>query len=96
MELYNETVIEHDGSKDYWGVSTGEQKWRNRLAKLYEQYPDEVKLIADNMDGSVYYHIPKSWVKISPPIKRNLTEEQKAELRDRMKAAREAKEAKDE
>ena len=91
MELFNETAIEHLGGNDYWGVSTGEQKWRNRLAKLEKEYPDEVKLIEENMDGSVFYHIPKSWVKISPPVKRNLTEEQKAELRDRMMAARQAK-----
>ena len=91
MEIFNETDLEHLGGNDYWGISTGEQKWRNRLAKLEKEYPDEVKLIARNMDGSVFYHIPKSWVKISPPVKRNLTEEQKAELRDRMMAARQAK-----
>ena len=91
MEIFNETDLEHLGGNDYWGLSTGEQKWRNRLAKLEKDYPDEVKIIARNMDGSVIYHIPKSWVKISPPVKRNLTEEQKAELRDRMMAARQAK-----
>lgn len=91
MEIFNETDLDHIGGNDYWGVSTGEQKWRNRLAKLHEQYPDEVKLMAANKDGSVFYHIPKDWVKISPPIKRNLTEEQKAELRDRMMNARKAK-----
>lgn len=88
MAEYNETILEHDGCKDYWGISTGEQKWKNRLAKLHVEHPTEVELVADNPDGGVYYRIPKSWVKITPPVKRNLTEEQRNALRERLMNAR--------
>lgn len=91
MEAFNETAMDHISGNDYWAVSTGEQKIRNRLAKLYEQYPDEVKLIAENQDGSVFYHVPKNWIKISPSIKRTLTDEQREAARDRLAAARQAK-----
>ena len=88
---YNETVFEHDRGNDYWGISTGEQKWRNKLKKLAEQYPDEVKCIVQNDDGSVFYHVPESFVVVRKPKQMNLTEEQIAERAARLKAAREAR-----
>ena len=91
MEAFNETALDHLGGSNYWGVSTGEMKWKNRLAKLRAEHPDEVKLIAENKDGSVFYHVPNKWVKISPPKKSNMTEEQKDAVRERFAAARQAK-----
>jgi len=85
---YNETVLEHDAGNDWFGVSTGETKWRNRLAKLAEQYPDEVKCIVKNDDGSVYYHVPESFVTVRKPKQMNLTEEEKAIRAERLRAGR--------
>lgn len=84
-----ETVFEHlDGNKTFT-VSTDERTWKNRLVKLAEQHPDEVECVAVNRDGSVMFHIPASWIKVKPPVKRNLTDEQRAELSERIKSIRE-------
>ena len=85
-----ETVFEHLDGKDTWTVSTDERTWKNRLVKLAEQNPAEVECVAVNRDGSVMYHVPASWVRLRPPVKRNMTEEQKAALAERLKLARES------
>jgi hypothetical protein len=85
-----ETVFEHlDGNKTFT-VSTDERTWKNRLVKLAEQNPAEVECVAVNRDGSVMYHVPASWVRLRPPVKRNLTDEQRAALADRIKSVRES------
>lgn len=83
-----ETVFEHLDGKDTWTVSTDERTWKNRLAKLAEQNPAEVECVAVNRDGSVMYHVPSRWVKLSPPRKVNMTDEQRAALAERLKSAR--------
>ena len=83
-----ETVFEHLDGKDTWTVSTDERTWKNRLAKLAEQNPAEVECVAQNKDGSVMYHFPARWLKVSPPRKVNLTAEQKAAFAERMKSSR--------
>lgn len=91
MEAYNETVLEIEGSRDEWTVCTGQMVWKNRLAKLAKEHPDDVKLMITNLDGSVVYHVPKSWVKISPPRRVTMSEEQKAISAERLRKYRESK-----
>ena len=88
-DSYNETVFEIEGDRDHWTVSTGQSVWRNRLFKLAEEHPDEVKCLVRNEDGSVMFHIPKSYLAVRPPKKMNFTEEQKQAARERLRAARE-------
>jgi hypothetical protein len=85
-----ETVFEHLDGKDTWTISTDERTWKNRLVKLAEQNPAEVECVAVNRDGSVMYHVPASWVRLRPLVKRNLTDEQRAALADRIKSVRES------
>ena len=85
-----ETVIEHLEGKKTWTISTDERTWKNKLAKLAEQHPAEVECVAVNRDGSVMYHVPASWVKVRPPRKVNMTDEQKVALTERLKLARES------
>lgn len=91
MEAYNETVLEIEGSRDEWTVCTGQMVWKNRLAKLARENPDDVKLMITNLDGSVVYHVPKAWVKISPPRRVTMSEEQKAMSAERLRKYRESK-----
>lgn len=88
---YNETIFEHDRGSSYWGISTGEKKWKNKLKKLAEQNPDEVKCVVENDDGGVYYHVPDSYVALRKPRHVELTEEQRAASAERLRAAREKK-----
>ena len=83
-----ETVFEHLDGNNTWTVSTDERVWKNRLSKLAEQHPDEVECVAVNRDGSVMCHVPASWLRLRPPVKRNMTEEEKQAARDRLNTYR--------
>ena len=48
-----------------------------------ESRPDEVKVIAENEDGSAYFHIPISYIKLSPP--RKVSEEQRKAAGERFR-----------
>ncbi len=85
-----ETVFEHLDGKDTWTISTDERTWKNRLVKLAEQNPAEVECVAVNRDGSVMFHVPASWVKVRPPRKVNMTDDQQSALAERLKLARES------
>lgn len=80
-----ETCFNYCGDKGFF--SSDERKWIGRVRKLKEKYPDEVRIIAEpeNNDGCIYCELPKEWLKVQPPVKRNLTDEQRQELSDRMK-----------
>ena len=91
VESYNETVFEIEGGRDEWTVCTGQMVWKNRLSKLAKEYPGEVEHLITNLDGSVVYYVPKAWVKISPPRKVNMTDEQKAVAAERLRKYREPK-----
>ena len=80
MEAYRETAIEHEAGAEYCGISTGERAVKTRLYKLRDKRPESVEIIAENADGSVFAHIPWSWISIRPPKSINYTEEQKKAL----------------
>lgn len=86
MSAFNETAIEHIAGEELCGISTGERTMRNRLAKLAEQNPEQVKCIALNEDGSVYYKVPWRWVTVRKPRTVNFSDEQRAAMSERMKA----------
>jgi hypothetical protein len=48
-----------------------------------ESRPDEVKLMAENKDGSAYFHVPISYIKVSPP--RKVSEEQREAAGERFR-----------
>lgn len=89
MDNVTECVIEWLKGEERVGVTmAGGEKLCNKVKKLAISHPDEVEVISYNRDGSVYAYVPRSWVKIAPPIKRIMSEEQKAKYSARMKALR--------
>lgn len=74
-------------------VSTDERWLINRLLKFAEQKPDNVTILKrpEENDGCLYCIVPSNWLKITPPAKRDLTEEQKQALSERMANARNSK-----
>ena len=79
-----ETSISYTDSKAW--VSSDERKWCNRIRKLAEQYPDDVAVIRmpEDNDGCIYATLPSSWLRIQPKIKRDLSDEQRLVMRERM------------
>lgn len=83
-----ETSVERVIGDDYCLVYTGERKFINQLNKLSQSYP-EVDIRHINKDGSILTHVPSNWFRfVKPPTKRNLTEEQKNIMAQRMKQNR--------
>lgn len=54
-----------------------------RLYKLVEEHEDAA-IDIDN-DYGLCINVPANWIKIRPPVKRNLTDEQKAAMAERLK-----------
>lgn len=73
-------------------VTFSQKKWINKFRKYKEEYPNDIKIIAENDDGSIVGKVPVSWIKFSPPRKgRELTEEEKNNIAKRFAEAREKK-----
>lgn len=81
---FSENVIEWVKNQEKATLTLSQRRTISRVKKLAEKYPEECQIVAENKDGSVYAHIPVSWIKISPPKK--VSEEQVEKARERMKA----------
>ena len=71
-------------------MCSSEAVWIRKLTALAEQYPEDVvirKAPEDN-GGVILVDLPKKWLKIKPPTKRNMTDEQREALAERMKNVR--------
>ena len=66
----SEFCIEWIKGNDYAGVTVPSgTALKSKLMRYAQERPDEVKLMAENKDGSAFFHIPISYVKVSPPRK---------------------------
>ena len=75
-------------------VTFSQRKWVSKILKYAEDYPEDIKIEFQNKDGSVYAHVPISWFKLSPPRKgREFTEEEREAAAERLRVAREKKNA---
>lgn len=59
-------------------------RFKTKIIKLAEQFPNEVQIRHVNKDGSIIAHIPVSYIKINRS-KIELTEEQKKERAERLR-----------
>lgn len=86
----NEFCIEWLRSGEYAGVTTpSSTALKSKLMRLTKERPDEVKVMAENKDGSAFFHIPISYIKVSPP--RQVSEEQREAAGERFRRMREEK-----
>lgn len=80
----SEFAIEWIKGNDYAGVTVPSgTALKSKLMRYAQERPDEVKLMAENKDGSAFFHIPISYVKVSPP--RKVSEEQKKAAGERFR-----------
>lgn len=86
-----ETCVEFVKGEPTLSWYSSDSKWIARMVQLVNERPNEVKIICKDEDG-LMVHCPASWFKPpKPPIKRDLTPEQREELAERMKQARESR-----
>jgi len=85
---FNENVIEWIRNMDRVTVTFSQKRFCSKIRKLAEQYPDECEIVVD--DGShVVAHFPLKWVKISNRKAREISDEEREALKERMRKARE-------
>ena len=74
-------------------LSTDERRLITRILRFHEKHPDDVVILKrpEENDGCLYCIVPPSWLKITPPVKRELTEEQRRASSERMAYMREKK-----
>lgn len=64
----------------------------NKVKQFSEEYPEEVKITYVNGNGSIVAHLPLKYIRISRPVERNLTDEQREQLRERFRKVRQKSE----
>lgn len=80
-----ETSVTYTDDTAY--LSSDEKKTINKIKKLMTSYPEDVQVIAfpEDNGGCIYCKIPAKWVKIQPPKKMDLSDEERAERANRMR-----------
>ena len=82
-----ETSVEYIKGENYLTWYSDDPKWVNRIRQLAADNAD-VQIVSDDGE-SVLAHCPVSWFKPpKPPIKRNMTAEQRQAAAERMKNMR--------
>lgn len=80
----SEFVIEWIKGNDYAGVTVPSgTALKSKLMRYARERPDEVKLMVENKDGSAFFHVPVSYIKVSPP--RKVSEEQREAAGERLR-----------
>ena len=60
------------------------QRHINRIKKLFGNHKQDFCYMVENRDGSVCAKFPLSWLRIVPPTRREISEEEKELLRERL------------
>ena len=78
-------------------VSTDEIKWKNRIEEWAKQYPEEcvITVRPEKNDGCMCAKMPASWLRMRPPKKVNMTEEQRMAAAARMRKKKDTEETED-
>lgn len=72
-------------------MSSDERKWINNIRKLAEANPEQVVILKqpEENGGAIYAKFPQKWIKVRPPRKVDLTDEQRAIIAARFADAKE-------
>ena len=87
---FKETAFDYLSCDTHATFYTSESKWMRKIKSLQQSHPNEITIINESEDG-IMVHIPKSWMKITPPRKMTLTDEQREAAKQRMANARKSK-----
>lgn len=85
-----ETSISYCGGGRMF-FSSDERRWITRIRKLAAENPQDVRIIQqpERNDGCIYAELSYDMLRIQPKIHRQLTDEQRATLTERLKIMRE-------
>lgn len=79
-----ETAFDYVDDRVAW-FTTDELKWKRRLDEWAKEYPQEcvIRTRPEDNGGCMVANVPASWLRVRPPLKRNMTDEQRAALSER-------------
>ena len=86
-----ENVIEWINRQDTVTFTISQRKYKNRVEKLAKEYPGECRIVTRNADGSLVAKMPLTWIRISKPRVRILTEEQRQAAAEKVQRKQERK-----
>ena len=86
MAELRENVIEWIDGMDTVSVTFTQRKYINKIKKLAQKH-DEVDIVKENEDGTLFAHVPLSYIKISAP--RFMSEEQRRQAGERLRTIKE-------
>ena len=87
----NENMVEFISGTRTATVTFTNAKHIRKIKELYETHKEDFKFFKENKDGSICAKIPLKWVRLSAGrtgTSREMTEEQKEALRQRLAAGR--------
>lgn len=92
MAENKENCIEWLTGQNMITLSLTQERMINKVRKLKQKFPDEVK-IKTNKDGSICAKMPLSYLKLNHTERelKELTDEEKKEIRKRLQAGKKAK-----
>lgn len=82
-----ETTLQAMADEKTFTFYSSERKWIDRILNLNKEYPDDIKITAQD-EFSITAEIPKRYMRIRPPRSVNYTEEQRQAMAERMKKIR--------
>lgn len=88
--IESENVIEWITGDETITLTISQRKYITKINRLAEKYPNKVIIVAENKNGSLLVKMPIGALKLNI-IERELSDEQKDELVERLKIAREQK-----
>ncbi len=84
-----ENVIEFLLNQKVMAVTLTQRKLANRVKEYAERYPEEVRIVKENSDGSIFAKMPTRYLRIVRPSEgRVFTEEEKEASRKRLELGR--------
>lgn len=72
---------------DWAYMSSDERRWKNRLIRLAREHPEDCIILKkpEENDGFIYAKFPQRWVRVRPPQTRDMTDEQKRAVAERLR-----------
>lgn len=87
MAELSENVIKWITGDETISVTVSQKKFVNRI-KRFALTDENVVILAENNDGSVFAHLPISYLKLSPKRTVNQTVQEKSEWAEKMRKSR--------
>ena len=90
MDSIRETAYDWTSRDDAAFLSSNDPKVIKKIEEYASEHPNEVTILQQphKNGGYLMASIPKSWIRIKPPNKKNLTDEQREVLRKRLEKTR--------